>query len=90
VWNQVLARRRLSDDQPSRTSTVRVSPITGPNGSANPIQNANSSGNSASARSPVLPQEPPGNEFCHGDQQEQDEQGHRGLDPDVLKWLSSW
>jgi len=43
------ARRRLSDDQLARTSTVLASPITGPSGSAKPIQKAKSAGNSASA-----------------------------------------
>src|SRR5262249_57246620 len=41
--------RRVSDDQPSRISAVRASPAGGPSGSANPIQKANSTGNSASA-----------------------------------------
>ena len=39
----------------------------------------------ARARSPVMPQQPPGKDLGRADQQEQHEQGHSGLDPDVLK-----
>ena len=61
------AWRRLSGDQPRGTSTVRASPATGPDGSANPIQKANSAGNSART-APALPQQPPRRELDHADQ----------------------
>ena len=61
------AWRLLSDDQPRGTSTVRASPAMGPDGSANPIQKANSAGNSASTV-PALPQQPPRRELGHADQ----------------------
>ena len=84
---EVPARR--PEDQAARTRAVRAKPSAMATGSANPIQNASSSGSSASETAMAArfrrPQHPPDDELSRTHEHERDEKRCSRLDADVLE-----